>query len=191
MLDQAGDGHDAAWDEIYRLLYDDLHRIARSEIRRQAIASHSPTSLISETWIRLARADIPATSRAHLVALLARAMRFVLVDQARRAMAGKRGRHLLVVSTDDERDAVPGPVELDRLLSIHGALQALERLDRRLARVVELRYFGGLGEAEIASLLGVTERTVRRDWRKARAFLQAELGMPGIAAPPRTTDARR
>ncbi|MEN5059426.1 ECF-type sigma factor [Luteimonas sp. TWI1416] len=178
LLAEAGDGDAAAWDTIYRLLYDDLHRIAKSEIRRLAIASHSPTSLISETWIKLARAHVPADSRAHLVALLARAMRFVLVDQARRATASKRGRDILVVASAEAR-AVPGDaLELDQLLSIHSALQALETLDPRLAQVVELRYFAGLDEAEIASLLDVAVRTVRRDWRKARAFLQAQLDRP-------------
>lgn len=188
LLAEASDGDAAAWDAIYRLLYDDLHRIARSEIRRLAIATHSPTSLISETWIKLARADVPAASRGHLVALLARAMRFVLVDQARRTTAGKRGRDVLVATPASEHDAACGSLALDQLLSVHCALQSLETLDPRLARVVELRYFGGLDEAAIASLLGVTVRTIRRDWRKARAFLQAQLGAPDAAPVQPTRD---
>jgi RNA polymerase sigma factor (TIGR02999 family) len=189
LLADASDGDATAWDGIYRLLYDDLHRIARSEIRRLAIATHSPTSLISETWLKFARTRIPAASRGHLVALLARAMRFVLVDQARRGTAAKRGRDVLVSAPADAHDALHDALKLEQLLSIHNALQSLEALDPRLARVVELRYFGGLGEAEIASLSGLTVRTVRRDWRKARAFLQAQLD-PDEAASPHASPPR-
>lgn len=183
LLAEAGDGDTAAWDTIYRLLYDDLHRIARSEIRRLAIPTHSPTSLVSETWIKLARAHVPAASRGHLVALLVRAMRFVLVDQARRATTGKRGRDVLVAALGDAHEVACDSPALDQVLSIHSALQSLETLDQRLARVVELRYFGGLDETETASLLGVAVRTVRRDWRKARAFLQAQLDCPVATGP--------
>ena len=134
-----------------------------------------PTSLISETWIRLASADFDVENRAHLVALIARAMRFVLLDEVRRALAEKRGEGMELLTLDQVND--PGyNTHLEQLLILDQALNELATLDARLAQVVELRYFGGLSELEIADVLKVTERTVRRDWRKARAFLFSHLG---------------
>lgn len=175
LLAQADAGQAEAWSRIYALLYDDLHRIARSQIRQQAGTRLSPTSLISETWLRLASARFRVESRRHLTSLIARAMRFVLIDQARRALTDSRG----------ERDPAPlhesiaeaaDQARLERLLSLDQALNQLAAIDARLARVVELRYFGGLSEGEAADVLGITERTVSRDWRKARAFLLSRLG---------------
>lgn len=164
-----------AWDHIYTLLYDDLRAVARSQIRRQRRSDSSPTSLVSETWLRLAGTPVSVRDRSHLITLMARAMRFVLLDEARRLLAGKRGDGLEVLALDD----VPEPADtasLEQLLALDQALGALARADARLANVVELRYFGGLTEPEVAGVLGVTERTIRRDWRKARAFLHAQLG---------------
>lgn len=176
LLNHAQGGHSDAWDRIYALLYQDLHRIARSQIRQQRRGhSRSPTSLISETWLRLASADFSVENRSHLVALIARAMRFVLLDEARRALAEKRGDGVEVLTLDDTNE--PGhQVQLEQLLILDQALNDLATVDARLAQVVELRYFGGLSEQEIADVLKVNERTVRRDWRKARAFLFSHLG---------------
>ncbi len=176
LLSDVRAGRPEAWDRIYALLYQDLHRIARSQIRQQR-RNHvrSPTSLISETWIRLASADFDVENRAHLVALIARAMRFVLLDEVRRALAEKRGEGMELLTLDQVND--PGyNTHLEQLLILDQALNELATLDARLAQVVELRYFGGLSELEIADVLKVTERTVRRDWRKARAFLFSHLG---------------
>lgn len=175
LLAAADAGQPEAWDRIYALLYADLHRIARSQIRRQASLRLSPTSLISETWLKLSGAHLKVDGRRHLTSLIARAMRFVLIDQARRAL------------TDAHREGEPLPLQemaseggtqaqLEQLLSLDQALTVLAGIDRRLARVVELRYFGGLSEREAAEVLEVTERTVSRDWRKARAWLLARLG---------------
>lgn len=176
LLTDAQGGRSDAWDRIYALLYQDLHNIARSQLRQQRRGhSRSPTSLISETWLRLASADFSVENRSHLVALIARAMRFVLLDEARRALAEKRGDGVGLLALDETNE--PGHnTQLEQLLILDQALNDLANVDARLAQVVELRYFGGLSELEIADVLKVTERTVRRDWRKARAFLFSHLG---------------
>lgn len=175
LLEEARQGHGQAWDRIYTLLYEDLRRIARSQVRQHGGGRLSPTSLISETWLRLAQADLSATDRPHVTALIARAMRYVLIDQARRLVSLKRGEgaELLTLSHALEASA---DIPVEQLLQIDQALNGLARTSERTAKVVELRYFGGMKETEIAQLLGVTERTVSREWRKARAYLQAHFG---------------
>jgi RNA polymerase sigma factor (TIGR02999 family) len=176
LLGEVEKGQSGAWNRIYALLYRDLHQIARSQIRQQRRGHvRSPTSLISETWLKLASADFSVENRAHLVALVARAMRFVLLDEVRRALAEKRGEGMDLLPLDETTE--PGQSSrLEQLLILDQALNDLAKLDPRLAQVVEMRYFGGLSELEIAEVLKVTERTVRRDWRKARAFLFSHLG---------------
>lgn len=174
LLRAADAGQPEAWDRIYALLYPDLHRIAQSQIRRQASPRVSPTSLISETWLRLSGADLKVEDRRHLTAVIARAMRFVLIDQARRALTEMHAEgNCESLHESHARD--PNAARVERILSIDQALTRLSTIDARLGRVVELRYFGGLSEREVAEALDVTERTVSRDWRKARAFLVAQL----------------
>lgn len=165
-----------AWNRIYALLYDDLRRIARSQIRKMRTGEMSPTSLVSETWLRLARTEVPVENRAHLVSLAARAMRFVLIDYARQRLTEKHGSGVEMLSLEAGIERADSDISLERLLTLDQALNDLADLDARLAKVVELRYFGGLSEAEIAAVTGVAERTVRRDWRKAQAFLAMRLG---------------
>ena len=183
LLRNVENGQPGAWNQIYALLYRDLHQIARSQIRQQR-RSHvrSPTSLISETWLKLASADFSVENRAHLVALVARAMRFVLLDEVRRALAEKRGEGMDLLPLDENTEPGQGS-RLEQLLILDQALNDLAKLDERLAQVVEMRYFGGLSELEIAGVLKVTERTVRRDWRKARAFLFSHLGDDELPEP--------
>ncbi len=174
LLLDAETGSEEAWNRIYTLVYHDLHRIARSQIRMHFQPGVSPTSLISEAWLKLARTQASASCRPHLMSLIARAMRFVLLDEARRTMTDKRGRDVHI----EQLSAIDGlgvDSQIEELIALDRALEGLAGIDGRLAKVVELRYFGGLDEIEIASLLGVTERTVRRDWRKARAYLQSHL----------------
>lgn len=174
-----------AWNRIYGLIYQDLHRIARSQIRQQVNPGLSPTSLISETWLKLVRSQVSASSRPHLVSLIARAMRFVLVDEARRALASKRGGRQVVETLSSIGEPAAEDDGLEEVLALDKAFESLAEISPRLARVVELRYYGGLEEAEVAELLGVTSRTVRRDWRKARAFLQSQLaGTEGTVTGP-------
>lgn len=177
LLIDAEAGNEDAWDRIYALVYHDLHRIARSQIRMYFQPGLSPTSLISEAWLKLARNQASASCRPHLMSLIARAMRFVLLDEARRTMTDKRGGDVQI----DQLSAIDGlgvDSQIEELLTLDKALEGLSRIDARLVKVVELRYFGGLDELEIANVLGVTERTVRRDWRKARAYLQSHLDAP-------------
>ena len=175
LLAAADAGDAGAWSRIYALLYPDLHRIARSQIRRQTRAQLSPTSLISETWPKLSAARLNVSSRRHLTSLIARAMRFVLIDETRRALAHARADSEHAPAADAATDMAT-QVRLERLLSINRAMDGLATVAPRLARVVELRYFGGLSEPEVADVLAVTERTVSRDWRKARAWLMTYLG---------------
>jgi len=180
LLASAGAGQADAWHRIYDLLYDDLHRIARSQIRRQAGSGLSPTSLVSETWLKLAGAELDVGGRRHLTSLIARAMRFVLLDEARRVLAEKRqaGAGLTALDEDIAEPQVQAD-RLEQLLALDQALDGLAGLDERLARVVELRYFGGLTEEEVAGTLDLNVRTIRRDWRRARAYLLDRLGEGG------------
>ncbi|MEL1265883.1 ECF-type sigma factor [Pseudoxanthomonas putridarboris] len=174
LLVDVEEGNDEAWNQIYNLVYHDLHRIARSLVRQHVQPGISPTSLVSETWLRLARSQFSARCRSHLTSLIARAMRFVLLDEARRTLTTKRGNNPFTESLSETHELAVDS-QLEQLLEINEALERLVRVDSRLARVVELRYFGGLEEEEIGEILGITVRTVRRDWRKARAFLQSQL----------------
>lgn len=180
LLASAGDGQADAWHRIYDLLYDDLHRIARSQLRRQAGSGLSPTSLVSETWLKLAGAALDVSGRRHLTSLIARAMRFVLLDEARRVLAEKRqaGAGTTVLDEDIAEPQVQSD-RLEQLLALDQALDGLAALDERLAQVVELRYFGGLTEEEVAGTLDLNVRTIRRDWRRARAYLLDRLGEGG------------
>lgn len=186
LISEAQDGRDDAWDRIYLLLYKDLHQVARSQIRQQQRRFvHSPTSLISETWLRLVNANFSVGTRTHLISLIARAMRFVLLDEARRALTERRGDGVEVCALDDAHE--PGEnSQLEQLLILDEALNSLASVDPRLARVVELRYFGGFSDQEIAGVMNLTERTVRRDWRKARAYLFSHLseGESASTDPP-------
>lgn len=174
LLADAQAGRDDAWDRIYAVLYDDLHRVAHSQIRQRTFGRMSATSLVSEGWLRLASAHFSVDNRRHFMALVARAMRFVLMDEARKELAEKRGDGQRALSLDDGID--PGQDNtLSEMVALDAALTRLSRLDVRLAQLVEMRYFGGMDEDEIAVALGVTERTLRRDWRRARAFLLTQL----------------
>lgn len=178
LLVDAEGGSEDAWNRIYALVYHDLHRIARSQIRMLYQPGVSPTSLISEAWLKLARTQASASCRPHLLSLIARAMRFVLLDEARRTFTEKRGGDVHIEQLSAV-DAVGVESQIEELLALDKALEGLAEIDPRLVKVVELRYFSGLDEVEIAAVLGINERTVRRDWRKARAYLQSHLDAPG------------
>lgn len=175
LIADARSGQGAAWDRVYSLLYDDLHRIARSQIRQRTFGQISATSLVSEGWLRLVGAQVDVESRKHYIALVARAMRYVLMDEVRKGMAAKRGQGQSDVPLDEGIDA-GGDFVLEEMIALDAALTRLSAIDPRLGQLVEMRYFGGLDELEIAEALGITDRTVRRDWRKARAFLLTQLG---------------
>lgn len=175
LLEEARQGHNEAWNRIYSLLYQDLRRIAKSQVRHLGGNRMSPTSLVSETWLRLVRAELSAADRPHVTAMIAQAMRYVLVDQVRQHRSQKRGEGADLLTLSCAAGAVTD-LSVEHLLQIHQALNGLAKMSPRTAQVVELRYFGGMTETEIGHLLGVTERTVSREWRKARAYLQVHLG---------------
>jgi RNA polymerase sigma factor (TIGR02999 family) len=167
---EAGDG--SALDRLVPLVYEDLRRVAHRQLDREG-GGHTlqTTALIHEAYLKLAGGgSVSATSRAHFLAIAARAMRQVLVDYARRRKAAKRGGGVISVTLGDE--AQPADRSAEDLLALD---EALEQLDPRQRQVIECRFFGGMEEKDIAVVLGVSERTVRRDWVKARAWLYQSL----------------
>lgn len=182
LLDGARDGNREALDRIVSLLYDELRELARRQLRRER-PGHTlgATGLVHEAWARLAGANVPAQDRSHFLALAARAMRQVLVDHARRNMAHKRGGSWKRTTLGDRLGSAES-LDPEEIIALDAALESLEPRQRQ---VVECRFFGGMEEKEIAAVLGVTERTVRRDWVKARAWLYRELyGDAPAEAPP-------
>lgn len=162
-----------AGDESFTALYDVLRRLASRQLRRGARYTLDTTGLVHEAWLKLGVGGGGFEGRAHFLGVAASAMRHILVDHARRRGAKKRGQ--VVPLTTSTLSALGASSNVEELLAIDAALTKLAVLDERLARVVEWRFFAGLEEAEIASALGLDVRTVRRDWRKARAFILAEL----------------
>lgn len=171
LLQAAGDGDAQALERLVPLVYDDLRLLARRQLGRHGPRTLRPTELVHEAWMKLASGTPPsAVDRAHFLAIAARAMRQVLVDHARRHGAAKRGggwQRATLTSSAWAADFAP-----ETLLALN---DALEQLDPRQRQVVECRFFGGMDDAEIAAALGVTDRTVRRDWVKARAWLYRAL----------------
>jgi RNA polymerase sigma factor (TIGR02999 family) len=166
-------------DDLFLRLYAELREVADRLLRRES-PGHTlqPTALVHEAWFKLAGNAAPdAVDRGHFLALAARAMRQVLVDHARRRSAAKRGGPMPELTISDDRLGFAIP--LDDLLTLDDALTRLGEHEARLARVVELRFFAGLSEEEVATTLDVTTRTVQRDWAKARAWLHAQLDERG------------
>lgn len=160
-------GEPGALDRVLPLVYDDLRRLARRQLVRELGARNvNPTTLVHEAYLKLAGTSLPATDRAHLLALVAHVMRQVLVDQARSRRAAKRGPEWASTTLTDGSWSTT--LDAESLLALD---DALERLDPRQRQIVECRFFGGLNEQEIADALGITTRTVQRDWTKARAWL--------------------
>lgn len=174
LLQRCSNGDAQAYDMLFAAIYADLHQRAR-HLARGAGATLSTTALVHETYLKLAGRGLALNDRAHFFALAAGAMRQVLLNGARDALAQKRGGGM-IETTFDGALAVPSEGD-DRIdvIALDHALRQLAATDARLARVVELHFFAGLGFAEIGELLGIAERTVARDWRAARALLQLQL----------------
>lgn len=175
LVAQSVAGDAGAAEVVFPLVYDELRRVAASALRRERVGhTLQPTALVHEVFLRLADTpDTPWESRAHFVAIAARVMRRVLVDHARRRNALKRGTGEIRVPLDDV-DVPAATLDVD-LVSLDQALARLATFDERQARIVELRFFGGLSVPETAVLIGASERTVKRDWQIARAWLTREL----------------
>lgn len=182
LLGAARDGDDDALARLVTVLYDDLHRVAGALLRGER-ADHTlgATALVHEAFLRLAHAPAALPDdRARFFGAAATAMRRILVDYARRRNADRRGGGQRPVRLDTAQiESGMALVDDDGgaafVVRVGEAVERLERIDPRLARVVELRFFVGFTEPETAEVLGVTDRTVRRDWTKARAFLERAL----------------
>lgn len=176
MLKAAAQGDREAGDRVVAALYDDLRRQARRHLRQSGgLTLLDTTALVHEVWLRLADvqgSDFPG--RGHFLAYAGRAMRTVVIDLVRARQAQRRGggQDLLTLDT---AVAEQTPQAGEDVLKVHEALDELTKFEPRLAQVVEMRYFAGLAERDIAEALGVTERTVQRDWQKARLFLAESL----------------
>ena len=174
LLKAAAAGDELAAEKLLPLVYGRLRALAGSYLQGRVEHTLQPTALVHEAFLRLA--ETPGASwenRAHFVAIAARVMRRVLVDHARGRNALKRGNGEIRVPIDDVD--VPAVGQDVDLVALDDALARLAMLDERQARIVELRFFGGLSVPETAALIGASERTVKRDWQVARAWLTREL----------------
>jgi RNA polymerase sigma factor (TIGR02999 family) len=175
-----------ALDNLFTLTYEELRRLAASVRRGETSTSLSPTALVNEAWLRLTKsAAFRVTSRLHFKRIAARAMRQILIDAARRRHSQKRASpHDWTVTFDEALEA--GASTSRELLALNTALDDLARLNPRQALMVESRYFGGFDVSETAALLDISEATVLRDWRAAKAWLATQ-----IARTSRSEDIRR
>jgi RNA polymerase sigma factor (TIGR02999 family) len=168
---RAGDAK--ALDEVARLVYAELHRLAAAYLRRER-GNHTlqPTALVAEAYLRLCDAGAGFENRSHFLAIAARSMRRVLIDYARKRAAEKRGGAPIPVTFDESLATSDRP---EMLVALDDALTELARVDPRKAQIVELVYFGGLGQSEVAELLQVHRKTVARDLRLVEAWLKSQL----------------
>jgi RNA polymerase sigma factor (TIGR02999 family) len=175
MLIAWGNGDQAALEKLIPLVYDELRRIARRSMNREP-AGHTlqTTALVNEVYLRLIeQKDVKWQNRAHFFAISAQLMRRILVSMARARRAGKRGGDARQKSLDEE--LAISEERASELVALDDALQELAALDPRRSKVVELRYFGGLSVEETAEVLKVSPETVMREWKRAKAWLYAEL----------------
>jgi RNA polymerase sigma factor (TIGR02999 family) len=177
LLKAAAEGDRRAADQAFSLLYADLQRLAHSRMSRSGnMTMLDTTALVHESWLRFQGAsEAVFADKQHFMGYAARVMHSVVVDFVRARQAAKHGGGAEHVTLNTAIGDAVGIGRDDEILRVDEAMQQLAVADRRLYDVVELRYFGGLSEAAIAAILGVTERTVQRDWHKARLFLSSAL----------------
>ena len=174
LLGEIGRGRSEAVNDLLPLVYDELHRLARSYFRRER-GEHTlqPTALVHEAYIRLVDQRAPLESRGHFMAVAATQMRRVLLDYARKHRAARRGgADKKVLLEDTMVISEQQPVDI---ILLNTALERLGQLDAKQAQLVELRFFGGLSVEECAEVMGVSPATVKRSWSSARAFLHREM----------------
>jgi RNA polymerase sigma factor (TIGR02999 family) len=187
LLRLAAEGDRDALDQVYSALYPELKRVARARLRQQGRGDNlGTTTLLHESFLRLVNAsDLRLEDRRHFFAYAARTMRNIVIDSAREALAERRGGGAVHETLGgDSALQVADPGASAELIRVSDALHDLQKVDPELAELVEMRYFGGYTEVEVAELQGVTERTVRRRWDKARAWLYVALDEGGTATPP-------
>lgn len=178
LLEAARSGDEAAFDALYASVYDELKKLARKVRSGKGLDTLNTTALVHEAYERLVpKADHQIENRAHFFRLAARAMRFILVDSARRRSARKRGGREKAVTFDEQTHAVE--MQAEALLSLDEALSQLASVDTRKAQVVECRYFAGLTIDDTAQALSISAPTVQRDWRAARAWLAHRMANAG------------
>jgi RNA polymerase sigma-70 factor, ECF subfamily len=170
-----GGGDKAALDRLMPLVYQELRRLARRQMRREREGNTlQTTALVNEAYLRLVDYErVQARDRTHFLAIAAQAMRRILIERARSRRSDKRGSNLQKISLDEIAEVADARAA--DLLALDEALQALSTFDPRKAQLVELRYFGGLTIEETANVLGVSTPTVERDWRTARIWLHKEI----------------
>ena len=159
---------------LFERVYADLHRLAQRQLRAANGGAEHATSLVHEVYLRLAHGGMALNDRQHFFAVASRAMRQIVVDHARSRLAEKRGAGVDPISFDSAIGVAAAGHD-EALLMVDAALERLGAVDPRLAQFVELRFFGGLKFEELAEATGMSERTLKRDWTKARAFLYREL----------------
>ncbi len=176
LIERAREGDREAFDQIFELLYPELRQIAHRRLARNGRDGIAETTaLVNECFMKLVQRDsLTPSDRAHFLAYSATVMRSVIVDAARQARTDRRGGDAehVTLGTDLPESTSAAATEI---LDVHNALDALERVDARLAQVVKMRYFAGMDDVEIAEALGLSTRTVARDWEKARLLLADAL----------------
>lgn len=177
LLRRAGAADSGAADELFALLYQELHCLAERHLRRSgAELSLSTTTLLHDAYLSMiGRREVVFPDRARFFAYASRAMRGLVIDYARRRKARKRGREIEITLVEDRIPSTAEPAPGTDLEALGDALNELGRLDPALAELVDLHFFGGFTFGEVAELRGVSERTVQRDWRKARLLLHRVL----------------
>ena len=175
LLRKWSDGDEKALDQLVPVVYKELRRLAHYHLEHEPDGhTLQSTALVHEVYLRLCGQDEPQwENRAHFFAVAARMMRRILVDRARRRLAGKRGGKAPRVNLDEVPDLSSG--RASELVALDEGMNALAQIDSRKAQVIELRFFGGLSVEETADVLKVSPHTVRRDWKLARAWLLADL----------------
>jgi len=174
LLRRASAGDEAARVPLYRLLYPELMGLAHSHLARSGTLSLDATALLHEAYLRLTeRTVLPDANQRVFFAYASKVMRSVIIDYVRERGAQKRGGAVANITLNtDLADLLFADSQIS---DVDNALEVLEKIDERACRVVEMRYFGGMTDDDIASVLGISPATVRRDWRKARAFLYQQL----------------
>jgi RNA polymerase sigma factor (TIGR02999 family) len=176
LIHQASSGDEAALQRVFDACYNDLRRVARSRLRQNARGTLlDTTALVHESYLRFAAAgELNIADRQHFLRYAGHVMRSVIVDCVRERMAERRGGNAAHVTLNTQVGD-NSAADAEQILQVHEALEELAKYDERLVQVVEMRYFAGLTESEIADALGVTDRTVRRVWEKARLLLAEVL----------------